>query len=172
MTELDINEIAERAAEKAIEKYRMNYRRLLEEAERENIELTKYALRKYRQLKENSENGVDSIDWDLAGRIEKVYLPAVTRRALKDMTMLEYIDMKLRLFKKNCESSPKRNEQRGWEIISMMYIEPYTYTSSGTRIEWTSDKIAEEMKVDRSTVFSTLNWSYAVLSGYLWGITF
>jgi hypothetical protein len=88
------------------------------------------------------------------------------------MTLLEYLSRKLDLFREYCESSPRKNEQRCWIVISMLYLDPYTYDDQGIRFEWNITKIADKLEVDRSTIFNDLNWAYTELSGFLWGMTF
>jgi len=166
----DVNKIAEAAAEKAIERYRCMRQQMRCDTQKQYIDLTKYVLRKYRTIKANAEAGIDSIDWDLGNRIETVHLNEVTARNLRDMTMLAYIDRKLDLFRYYCQTSPKEHEQRRWDVINMMYIEPFIYDKNGIRVDISVEYLAEFFDKDRSTIFEDLKWSYAEISSLLWGM--
>lgn len=168
-----LKKISEYAAEIAVEKYSAERKRTLEESKNNRFRNAKLLMKKYRWLKEYSENAVyttaqicsENVDELLilmgAEKEDRYAVASIRNGVMATEIIMEHIDTMLNCYSCKCLTSKKPEIQRRWRVLRAMYIAPEIKTAP---------QIADEEHISISMVYTDVDSACEELSSLLFGI--
>jgi len=161
-------------AEKAASVIESEHRRLRSERFDKQYANTRLLLQHYRSLNAHYSNAVWEKEEDTAvdfinlmelmnseGYSDTVVVDTIKKSSEKTKVIMQHVNKMLTIYKKQCERSTYAEDMRHWRVIKALYLSP-------TRV--TADKVAEQEKINRRTVYKDVDAAVEVLTMLLFGI--
>jgi len=166
----DITEIATRVGVRCFEEQRIAYYKLLRDKKRHN---TKLLIRKYKLLKEYSNNAVydnlANVDWDGETILSIMGVDIGERRKVQSIQngvivtsiIMDHVDTMLECYKQKCLKSTKQEVGRRWRELYNMYLAEECMPAQ---------EVADLENVSVSMIYQDLDIVYDELSSMFFGI--
>lgn len=178
VTQEQINRIAAIAAQKAVEAYRSEARKLKKRMDNENVTITKKKLQSYRRVKASLAETVEFTDdekielrWmfvkDLMGNdfsgMQKAddRIKSVENKRKRDTFEIEMIDRALSLYRAEVDKSHSEEFRRRYRELCAMYIDDNALTVK---------EIAENENISEKIVYRDLGIACSIMAVYLLGM--
>ena len=166
----DVTEIATQIAMKVFEEQRVSYYKLMKDKKLRN---TKLLIRKYKLLKDYSNNAVYDATMDTDGDIEEIMsalridmgerhrVQSIQNGVIVTSIIMSHIDTMLECYKNKCLVSSKPEVSRRWREVYSMYLADECLTSQ---------EVADRESVSVSMVYQDLDIVYDDLSSMFFGL--
>lgn len=178
VTQEQLNGIAEMAAEKAVEVYRAEEKKIQKRRDNESVRVTKQKLSAYRRLKASLADTEEFTDdekielrWafvkDLMGSglevVEKAEnrIRSVENRRKRESFEIQLIEKAMDLYRKEVERSATDEEKRRYRELYAMYID---------EVPMSIKEIAEMERISEKIVYRDLGIATQIVSVYLLGM--
>lgn len=167
---VDITEVATKVAMKVFDEQRIAYYKLMRDKKLRN---TKLLIRKYRLLKDYSNNAVYDNFADIDGDTEEILsimgvdmgerrkVQSIQNGVVVTSIIMSHIDTMLDCYKRKCEESSKPEVIRRWREVYSMYLADECMSSQ---------EVADRENVSVSMVYQDLDIVYEDLSSMFFGI--
>lgn len=174
VTEIELNMIAEVAAEKAINVYKKEQEEQMQKQAEECRNNAKLLITHYRRMKKMRDTSVyDSstvTDVTLAEifntmlgkiRLREFELSSTGRNRIITGMLLNHIDVQLENYRLECQKSEESEINRRYRVVNMMYLQEKVVRA---------DEVARLEDIDKSSVYRTLEKAYDDLAVLFFGI--
>jgi len=135
---------------------------------------TKLLMRNYRSLADHCESAIydtESVDqgggYTLADILDSLHananleIESIRKSAVRTQIIMDHIDIMLEMYKTFCDRSPRFEDARRYRVIYYLYLseEPRTHA-----------ELAEDEKVDKSTIYRDVDVAIERLTALIFGI--
>ena len=162
-----IEEIAKKAAEKAVLNFVKNQKQTEKQKHDARIRNIKLLLRNYRNLKKHTDgisNDIDLIDEKLEldefGKNE-LLLESVRKSKYRTLAMIKYVDKMLESYKELCEITGNEEDLRSYQTLKLKYLDESRKTDK---------EIMETLCVSKRTIYRDIERACETLSMLIFGV--
>lgn len=178
ITQEQLSSIAEMAAEKAVESYRAEEKKIQKKRDNESVRITKQKLAAYRRLKaslaeteEFTDDEKIELRWafvkdlmgsglEVIGRAEN-RIRSVENRRKRESFEVQLIEKAMDLYRKEAEKSTTEEEKRRYRELYAAYID---------EVPMSIKEIADTERISEKIVYRDLGIATQILSVYLLGM--